>query len=174
MSPGSLGFREESFQPCVWSLTPWGTHRTRLERSTCQLPSPRQDEVGRHTGMFSELNTQPGCTPVNASTRRLPDEPHHSGPRRLARSYLARLFHSLLSSGLRRRTLSPFRPPARGKIRDRVADRLADPAVASLGTARQSAADRRGCRSEIAGRSRASVGRRDRWFELDGRRPDRV
>jgi hypothetical protein len=45
---------------------------------------------------------------------------------------------------------------------------------ASLGTARQSAADRRGCRSEIAGRSRASVGRRDRWFELDGRRPDRV
>ena len=24
ISPGSLGFREKSFQPCLWSLTPWG------------------------------------------------------------------------------------------------------------------------------------------------------
>jgi hypothetical protein len=35
MSPGSLGFREESFQPCLWSLSPWGSHRTRrASRST--------------------------------------------------------------------------------------------------------------------------------------------
>ncbi len=75
------------------------------------MPSPRQDEVGHHKQLFSELNTQPGCTPVNASPRRLPDGPHHSGPRRLARSYLVRLFHSLPFSGLRRRTVSPFLPP---------------------------------------------------------------
>ncbi len=34
---------------------------------------------------------------------------HHSRPRRLARSYLVRLFHSLPFSGFRRRTLTPFR-----------------------------------------------------------------
>jgi len=28
MSPGSLGFREKSVQPCLWSQTPWGSHRT--------------------------------------------------------------------------------------------------------------------------------------------------
>jgi len=55
--------------------------------------------------MFSELNTQPSCTSVNASMYKLPDTPHHSRPRRLARSYLVRLFHSLPLSGLRRRTL---------------------------------------------------------------------
>ena len=27
---GSLGFREKSFQPCVWSQTPWGSCRTCL------------------------------------------------------------------------------------------------------------------------------------------------
>src|SRR5665213_3096740 len=58
--------------------------------------------------MFSELNTRPGCTSVNASPCRLPDTTHHSRPRRLARSYLVRLFHSLLSSGLRRLTLTPL------------------------------------------------------------------
>ncbi len=52
------------------------------------------------------------CTPMNASPCRLPDEPHHSGPRRLARSYLVRLFHSQISSGSRRRTLSPLPSPA--------------------------------------------------------------
>ena len=51
-------------------------------------------------------NTRPGCTPVNASIRRLLNAPHHSRPRRLVRSCLVRLFHSQLSSGLRRRTLS--------------------------------------------------------------------
>src|SRR5437870_1231703 len=34
MLAGSLGFREESFQPCLWSLTPWGPRRTRRDRST--------------------------------------------------------------------------------------------------------------------------------------------
>ena len=58
--------------------------------------------------MFSELNTRPGCTSVNASPRRLPDDTHHSRPRRLARSYLVRLFHSLPFSGFRRRTLTPL------------------------------------------------------------------
>ena len=56
--------------------------------------------------MLSELNTLPGCTSVNASPRRLPDATHHSRPRRLARSYLVRLFHSLPSPGLCRRTPS--------------------------------------------------------------------
>jgi hypothetical protein len=58
--------------------------------------------------MFSELHTQPGCTSVNASSRRLPDDTHHSRPRRLARSYLVRLLHSLPFSGFRRRTLTPL------------------------------------------------------------------
>src|SRR5574340_1089228 len=61
--------------------------------------------------IFSELNTRPGCTSVNASSCRLPDSMHHSRPRRLARSYLVRLFHSLPSSGLRQRTLTPFPCP---------------------------------------------------------------
>ena len=34
MLPGSLGFREESFQPCQWSLTPCRPYRTRHDRST--------------------------------------------------------------------------------------------------------------------------------------------
>jgi len=55
-----------------------------------------------------EFNTQPGCTSVNASRRKLPGTTHHSRPRRLARSYLVRLFHSLPLSGLRRRTLTPL------------------------------------------------------------------
>ena len=42
---------------------------------------------------------EPGCTSVNASMHKLPDTPHHSRPRRLARSYLVRLFHSLPFSG---------------------------------------------------------------------------
>ena len=58
--------------------------------------------------MFSELHTQPGYTPVNASSCRLPDTTHHSGPRRLARSYFARLFHSLLSSGFAPTHPGPF------------------------------------------------------------------
>jgi hypothetical protein len=81
MLPGPPGFREESFQSCVWSLTPWGRHRTRQERSTPLLPSPCQDKVGHLKGMISELNTQPDCASVNASTCRLPDNPHHSRPR---------------------------------------------------------------------------------------------
>jgi hypothetical protein len=36
----------------------------------------------------------------NASIRRLPNEPHPSRPRRLTRSYLVRLLHSLPSPGL--------------------------------------------------------------------------
>jgi hypothetical protein len=61
--------------------------------------------------MFSELNTPPGCASVNASPERLPDPTHHSRPRRLARSYLVRLSHSQLSSGLCRRTPSPLFHP---------------------------------------------------------------
>jgi len=34
MSPGSLGFREKRVQPCLWSQTPWGSHRTRRCCST--------------------------------------------------------------------------------------------------------------------------------------------
>ena len=56
-------------------------------------------------------NAQPGCTSVNASCRQLPAVTHHSRPRRLARSYLVRLFHSLPFSGLRRRTLTPLPSP---------------------------------------------------------------
>ncbi len=62
--------------------------------------------------VFSESNTLPGCASVNASPRRLPNATHHSRPRRLARSCLVRLFHSLPFSGLRRRTLTPFSLPA--------------------------------------------------------------
>jgi hypothetical protein len=57
---------------------------------------------------------------VNASLWRLPDRTHHSRPRRPtfgrcpARSYLVRLFHSLLSSGIRRRTLTPYPYRRRG------------------------------------------------------------
>ena len=58
--------------------------------------------------MFSELNTPPGCASVNASPRRLPVPTHHSRPRRLAKSYLVRLFHSQLPPGFCRRTPSPF------------------------------------------------------------------
>ena len=36
---------------------------------------------------------------MNASTGWLPIQTHHSGPRRLAKSYLVRNFHSLPSSG---------------------------------------------------------------------------
>ena len=109
MLPGSLGFREESFQPCLWSADSVGVTRTCRDRSTCHccLPLVRTRSATAKE-MFSELNTPPGCTSVNASPCRLPDTTHHSRPRRLARSYLVRLFHSLLSSGLRRRTLASF------------------------------------------------------------------
>ena len=72
MDEASVGFREERFQPCLWSSTPWGSCRTCRERSTSLLPSPRQDGVGLRKEMFSEFNTQPGCTSVNASPSRLP------------------------------------------------------------------------------------------------------
>ena len=49
--------------------------------------------------LISELNTQPGLSPVNASMGGLPHTTHHSGPRRLAKSYLVRNLHSLQSSG---------------------------------------------------------------------------
>src|SRR4026208_2073107 len=64
--------------------------------------------------MFSEFNTPPGCASVNASSRRLPDTTHHSRPRRLARSYLVRLFHSRPSSGL-----SPTHPVPFSKLAER-------------------------------------------------------
>jgi len=51
--------------------------------------------------------------PNEKNRNKLPDTPHHSRTRRLARSYLARLFHSLPFSGLRRRTLTPFVSPVR-------------------------------------------------------------
>ena len=38
----------------------------------------------------------------------MPGTTHHSRPRRLARSFLVRLFHSLPFSGLRQRTLTPW------------------------------------------------------------------
>ena len=75
------------------------------------LPSLCQDKVGHRRKMFSELNTRPGCASVNASPGQLPTPTHHSRPRRLARSYLVRLLHSQLSSGLCRRTLSPLSSP---------------------------------------------------------------
>src|SRR5580700_9206795 len=80
-------------------------------RSTSLLPSPCQDKVGHRRKMISELNTRPGCASVNASPEQLPVPTHHSRPRRLARSYLVRLFHSQLSSGLCRRTPSPLLAP---------------------------------------------------------------
>ena len=64
--------------------------------------------VGHLKELISELNTQPGLSPVNASTAWLPIQTHHSGPRRLAKSYLVRNFHSLPSSGFHWRTQSPF------------------------------------------------------------------
>ena len=76
------------------------------------LPSPCQDKVGHHTEVISELNTQPGLSPVNASPCQLPVTTHHSGPRRLAKSYLVRNFHSLQSSGFCWRTLTPLFGPA--------------------------------------------------------------
>jgi hypothetical protein len=122
MLPGSLGFREESFQPCQWSLTPCRPYRTRRDRSTWLLPSPYQNKVGHFTRVFSELHTPPGCTSVNASPCRLPDTAHHSRPRRLARSYLVRLFHSLPSSGFCRRLLEHFIRSRQHVRRNRQAD----------------------------------------------------
>jgi hypothetical protein len=55
--------------------------------------------------MFSELNGQPGCTPVNASLEQLPIQTHHSGPKLMANLYFVRLFHSLLSCGFCRRSV---------------------------------------------------------------------
>jgi hypothetical protein len=66
--------------------------------------------------MFSEFNTRPGCASVNASPCRLPVTTHHSRPRRLAKSYLVRLFHSQLPSGLCRRTPSPLILPSCLKV----------------------------------------------------------
>ena len=46
-----------------------------------------QVDVADHwlkTEMISELNTQPGPSPVNASIRGMPHELYHSGPKRLA------------------------------------------------------------------------------------------
>ena len=76
-------------------------------RHRCCLPHVRTRSA-RQTQTFSELNTQPGCASVNASPCRLPDTPHHSRPRWLARPSLVRLFHSRRSSGFCRRTLTPF------------------------------------------------------------------
>ena len=82
MFPGSPNFREECFQPCAWPLTPWGRNRTRLVfRSTSLSPSPCCDKVGHHKMRFSELNTRPGLSPVNASIGGLPHKTHHSEPR---------------------------------------------------------------------------------------------
>jgi hypothetical protein len=61
--------------------------------------------------MYSELNTLPDCASVNASPGQLPLPRHHSRPRKLARFYFVRLFHSQLSSGLCRRTLTPLPVP---------------------------------------------------------------
>ena len=55
--------------------------------------------------MFSELNGQPGCTPVNASLGQSPIQTHHSGPKLMANLYFVRLFHSLLSCGFCRRSV---------------------------------------------------------------------
>lgn len=69
--------------------------------------------------MFSELDTQPGCPSVNASSCRLPDNTHHARPRRLARSFLVRLFHSQLSSGFAPThpdTFSLSKPPQMGQV----------------------------------------------------------
>ena len=78
---------------------------------TCLLPSPCRDKVSHRTRMFSEFNTPPGCTSVNASSCRLPDPTHHARPRRLARSYLVRLFHSRRSSGFLPTHPTPFSRP---------------------------------------------------------------
>ena len=74
---------------------------------TCDMTIafPISNKVGHLKSGFSELDTPPGCTSVNASPCRLPDTTHHSRPRRLARTYLVRLFHSLPSSGFYRRSL---------------------------------------------------------------------
>ena len=53
---------------------------------------------------------RPGLSSVNTSIRELPHQTHHSRPKRLAKSYLLRNFHSLLSSGFHWRTLTPLIP----------------------------------------------------------------
>ncbi len=63
----------------------------------------------------SGSSLRPGCTSVNASPRRLSDDTHHSRPRRLARSYLVRLFHSLPLSGFRQHPLAPLPSRARNR-----------------------------------------------------------
>ena len=73
---------------------------------TVAFPLTQQGRPRRE--LISELNTQPGLSPVNASMSGLPHTTHHSGPRRLAKSYLVRNLHSLQSSGLCWRTVSPW------------------------------------------------------------------
>jgi hypothetical protein len=74
----------------------------------------RNERRGGRVETINLAQIRAGCTSVNASLYRLPETTHHSRPRRLARSYLVRLFHSLPFSGLRRRTLSPSRPVTLG------------------------------------------------------------
>jgi hypothetical protein len=70
------------------------------------LPSPRPA-----SGRRGDRTLSNGTTRIQTPARFLrvsADVPHHSRPRRLARSYLVRLFHSLPSSGLTPTHPDPF------------------------------------------------------------------
>ena len=85
MPPGSLGFRGKGFQPCWWSLTPWGQPELAVTLDVA-VAFPLSGRGRPPKRMFSELDTLPSCASVNASRRRLLDATHHSRSGRLART----------------------------------------------------------------------------------------
>src|ERR1700757_1416087 len=71
----------------------------------CSCCLPPMQKRRRPDCIFSELNTQPACTPVYASPCASRRTTQNSGPR-VRYSFLVGLLHSLLHAGLSRRTAS--------------------------------------------------------------------
>ena len=72
----------------AWGLRLRGVHRKLAISLPAVLPSASWHDVGTPVAIISQLNTQPACTPVNASMAASRLTTHDSGSGRLATPFL--------------------------------------------------------------------------------------
>src|SRR3982751_4763780 len=92
----------------------WGLRLSRFLRMLALapppvLPSAMVNDVGTPVAIISQLNTQPACTPVNASMAALRLATHDSGPGWIAIPFLYDSFIHNSTPVLSRRTQQPAR-----------------------------------------------------------------
>jgi len=100
-----------------WGLRLRGAFQGLAMATPSVLPSVCSTTSAPRTGMISELNTQPACAPVNASTSALRRTSHEAGSGWIANPFLCDSFirnsMSVYPDAIRARLLAPLRRDVR-------------------------------------------------------------